>query len=366
MSALGSNMSTCPAMQVELNKYFGPGCDPALMGFPSPFADFLMSPQNRSGIQQELNPKAGRVREVIVRYDQKLAPAPLGTYSEDISCVAQDERGDLTTSYNLDTERVVFRQEKMNVDNWEQTCRSNPEIIMRKLALLMQSVREGTYRDLARQFVANAMWGKWGKIPTADTAHFTINGQDQLVVKTHKDNSIDLYPTTLQTIKNALIQTNACVNPFYVGGYSLPAYAELMQAGCCTDSGFGLDKIFAKFGAAFAWDKWLAQAFNDTNLTAAIQSGALQLVWYNKYDSTKEVDLALSLTGGGKNYQKMVITDPVSGFPMNLLISDNCGNISIFLHTNIGLLDMPADMFAVGDDLEGSTFVNLIKVVNVG
>lgn len=364
MSTLGSNMSTCPALQAELNNFFVK-CDPAVMGFNSPYADFLMSPENRRGIQQELNPKAGKVREVILRYDQKLSPASVGSFADDISCTATDERGDLTTSYQLDTDRVVFRQEKMNVQNWEQTCRSNPEIIYRKMALLMQSVREGTYKDLAQQTITRTLWGKWGKIPTADNANFTINGQDELVVKTRKDGTVDMYPITMQQISNALVQSNYCEKPFIVGGYDLRAYYEVMQAGCCTDSGFELSKIWAKFGMAVAWDKWLAQAFTNTHLSLAIQPGALQLVWYNKYDATAEADNAFGLSMGGKNYQQFVITDPVSGFPMNVRISDNCGDVSMFIHTNIGLLDMPADMFAAGDDLEGVTFVNKIRVTNV-
>ena len=363
MSALGTSMSTCPPLQAELNNYFI-NCDPVLLGFNSPFAEFLMSSFNRRGLQQLLSPGGGRIRKGILRYDQKLAPASEGTFTGDISCTAETKRGDLTQEYEIDTNAIVFKEQVMEVRDWQETCRSNPEIIYRAMAILMQSVREGTYKKLANEFVANTMWGDWGKIVEDDTANFTVNGSNELVVKTKKDSSIDVYPTTAQTISNATMLTNYCEKPFIVGGYTLKAYYELMQSGCCANQGLNLGDLFSRFGQVVAWDKWLQAAFATPNLSVAIQPGALQVVYFNEYDGTPAVDNALSL-GAGKNYTQFVITDPVSGFPMNVRVSDNCGVISMFIHTNTKLFGMPRDMFAAGDDLDEVTFVNKIRVTNV-
>ena len=52
----------------------------------------------------------------------------------------------------------------------------------------------------------------------------------------------------------------------------------------------------------------------------------------------------------------MTIQDPQSGLPIDLNISDNCGNISITARTVAKVVSVPSTLFAAGDNMEGVTF----------
>ncbi len=360
MSTVGSTLMACPNVQAELNNYFN-SCSASTIGFRSPFGEFLLNPVNRK-IQQIINPGAGKLKTVILRYDQAIVPSSPITSREDISCTASTKRGDLTASYSLDPDAVIGFEEKMEASDFYYACRSNPEIVMTKIALLMKAVREATYQSWADSFVNDALWGKWGGL-VADSG-YTVTS-DELIVKTKKDSSIDPFPNTMQDINSAIALTSYCESPFIVGGNALYAYANLISnGGCCASNGINLGDIFAKYGYAVAYDKYLqsSSSLNSPNISASVQPGALQVVFFNEYETNLLTD-----AGGriGANYDKFVINDPVSSMPMNVLLSDNCGVLSIFIHTCSKLVALPADMFAVGDDLEGVTFVNKIKVTNV-
>jgi hypothetical protein len=54
-----------------------------------------------------------------------------------------------------------------------------------------------------------------------------------------------------------------------------------------------------------------------------------------------------------------------SGVPYDLRVVDNCGlGYSIFVKATTKVVALPADMFDVGDNLNGVNFVNSVEVVN--
>lgn len=362
MSTVGSTLMSCPDVQAELNNYFL-SCDTATIGFRSPFNEFLWNPVNRKGLQQVINPGPGKLKTVQLRYDQAipLSQVQAGDMS-DISCTASTKRGDLTTSFEIDPDDILYVEEKFNPADFYYACRTNPDIIMRKMALMMKALREATYKKTADAFVSDTMWGDWSDI--VESTYTVVS--DALRVKTKKDSSIDPFPTTMFQINNALAQTNYCEAPFIVGGNSLYEYAQIINAGCCASNGVNLGDIMAKYGYAVAWDKYLqaSSAFADVDKSVAIQPGALQIIYFNEYEQDAAMWAALG-EKAGRNYDSFVVTDPVSGMPINVLISDNCRTVSIFMHTCTKLVGLPADLFAVGDDLEGVNYVNLIEVNNV-
>ena len=63
----------------------------------------------------------------------------------------------------------------------------------------------------------------------------------------------------------------------------------------------------------------------------------------------------------GANYAKMRVNSPRTGIAYDIVMSDNCGTISVLGYANTKLVGLPTDMFAVGDEYRGVTFVNKIK-----
>lgn len=366
MSAASSALMECPDVQIELDSAFET-CDHALRGFASPFNEFLWSPQNRNNLQQTVVDGVGKVKNVVVRYDQPILPSAVqtGTVSEDINCTATTQRGDLTASYTIDEDAVLYIEEKMRWNDWARTCRSNPEIITRKIMLMMRALREATYAKNATDFVSNAMWGEYSNIVTSDTASFNVTQATQeLVVRTLRSGTTDeVSPFTMQTIQQALLQTNYCGAPFVVGGNTLHSYFQRMQSGCCANQGIDLSGIMAQFGIAVSWDKYLQSALGTPNLSIAILPGALQMLYYNHAEPFAPAANAAGVTIG-TNYEEFVITDPVSGMPMNLTLNINCKDIHIFLSTNQKLVALPQDMYNPSDEMSGVRFVNKIRVTN--
>jgi hypothetical protein len=118
--------------------------------------------------------------------------------------------------------------------------------------------------------------------------------------------------------------------------------------------------MFAAYGFANMFDRRLQNELGaDYALTIAPK--ALQPVYYVK--NNDGVHEALGLTVGA-NYQKQVIMEPSTGLPIDLTLSDDCGNVSIIMETVVDLKALPSDLYAPGDYMEGVTGVGKIKVVN--
>ena len=95
------------------------------------------------------------------------------------------------------------------------------------------------------------------------------------------------------------------------------------------------------------------------NPTGTVESGAfsgvagyLFLFWYSGADQ----GLGMVQVLEGANYRKMTIQDPQSGLPIDLVISDNCGNVSITARAVAKVVALPSDLFASGDNMAGVNF----------
>lgn len=365
MSTAGSALMACPDVQAELNGLFI-NCDPATIGFSSPFLEFLISSRNRRGIQQLLNPGPGKKRGIQLRYDQAIpiTQVTAGTIT-DIDCTATTERGDLTASYDL-PEEVLFIEEKLDYTQFELICRNNDQAIARKINLMLKALREKVAQATSQQVIDDALWGQWSEVSKDQypgPGVPGINPAEELEVKTLKTGSEDPYYKTLQDIDGAFKMSQYCEAGVIFGGYTLYDYYKTLRAGCCADNGIDLGQQIGLYGMAIAWDKWLQDALASNNLNLAVMPGALQLLEYNPYDAFEGI--ASAIGSKGRSYDLLTLQDPVTGMRVNMIVSDTCpGQFSIQLWTQTKVIAMPLDMWAAGDEMEGVRFVNKIKVVN--
>jgi hypothetical protein len=66
----------------------------------------------------------------------------------------------------------------------------------------------------------------------------------------------------------------------------------------------------------------------------------------------------------GANYAKFIMFSPRTGLPIDIVLKDDCGTISVVGYANTKLVGLPTDMFASGDEYRGVTFVNKLLVTN--
>lgn len=361
MSYAPAQLHGCPDLQLELDSQFET-CDASILPDPAPLNTFLWSSLNRSGFQQTLVPGQGKTRTVQLRYDQRLLETQVTTVDGcTTNCTATTKRGDLITSYEIDTCDTLEVSELMNAEDFVLACRDNGAIVTKKVRLLINAMVAKIATKMTG--LAIAKHGAW----QANVNNMGWTGDDNtgnsakaLLLQTFKTGSTtDLNPIAYYKLNNAINKTNYCRGGVLFGASDLEMYYNLMKAGCCASNGTDLGEILRQFGIAVVWDRRYENAMGHEYGTV-IMPGALQPIYYNH--ATQSISDALN-NSTGRNYAKGIITDPATNIPMDLTISDNCGNVSIILRATVDLKAMPTDMFAPSDNMEGVTFVNKVKVV---
>ena len=355
-------MSTCPDVQRELDSYFLT-CNAANLREPMPFFDMMMSGFNKGSLQQEVVPGPGKIKNVILRYDQRILESSVtqpGTCER--SCTSTNRRGDLTSAYTIDPCAYYEESELVKTSDYYYTCQSNPEIIAGKIQRLIDVL----VRRIATDVVADAaaLKGKWNSLITTSTTPPIGSGADLnlLILNTLKASSTDINPLAWEDLNGAMMQTNFCNMPMIFSGMTLWKYARLMNAGCCSTQGLNLGDIANQFGMAVAYDKRVEAVVGGTGAWA-VAPGALQLITYNEAPAYNELAAAVGV-GVGTNHREMLIYDPASGLPIDLTISDNCGNISIIVRANTKVVSVPTDLYAPNDEMAGVTGFAGIEVHN--
>ena len=362
MSAAHQYMALCPDVQQNLDNYFLT-CNSANLREPAPFFEAMMSPLNRGNLSQEIAPGGGKVKTVVLRYDQRKLESDVtqpGTCER--SCVATNRTGDLTTSYTIDPCAYYEESERIKSNDFTYACRNNPEIvagiIQRMIDVLVRRIQTETTSDAA------SLVGKWNSLITTSTSPAIGSGSElnMLLLNTLKSGSTDINPFAFEDLNGALMQSNICQLPMIFSGMTFYKYARIMNAGCCSNQGVDLQRLMDQSGMAVFYDRRVeAAASGGINGAWAVAPGALQIITYNENDNG--VSEAAGVTVGA-NYQKQIIYDPRTSLPIDLDISDNCGTVSIFVRANAKIVSVPTDLYAPGDQMAGVTGFMGIKIKN--
>ena len=346
MSLAPSTLVPCEDIQGRLDEYINT-CDSASLRESMPFWDFLWSPLNRTGIQQLIVPGGGKTRTAKLIYEQRILESEVGTTSScDMACEATTERGNLSASYEIDCSGYVA-EEKITPTDWREICTPNSVLFERKLQKLIDAAVRKSATGLTTQ--AASLLGGWASDVSG------VNGSDQLVINTLKPSTSDLNPGFMQDIDFAAMQSGYCNGKVIFGQAQLAKAYGTLQAGCCSAQGVDLRAMLDAYNTAVLYDYRVAAAAGAT-ISWIVMPQALQPIYLTMNDN----DIPLQ----GANYYKSVIFDSKSGLPMDLVISDNCGVISMLVTARVKLVSLPLDLFAPGDRMEGVNYFAGIKVTN--
>lgn len=347
-----SSLQPCPDMQASLDQYYNT-CNAGRLREPTPFFDFLNSDLNNFGYSQAVAPGNGKVKTIQLLYRQRLLESQVQTrYSCDNNCTASTERGDLVTSCTIDPCDGIYAEEKFNLRSWADVCRDNGTIFSEILQSLIDVVMRRLATDITGD--AAALLGNWNS--TVDNVV-----SDYLQLATYNADGTTLSPNLWVDLDVAMRQTMYCQPAAVFGGTNLYKYFLKSMSGCCSNEGVDLSSIMSQFGKAVMYDKRVVDANGDNQTKGwVLQPGSLALVHYNQYEGTGN---AANVTGQptAGNYWSGVIADPKTGFPLDLLISDNCGVVSVFVTANAKLCPLPTDLFNESDEQSGVTFFNGIQ-----
>jgi hypothetical protein len=118
--------------------------------------------------------------------------------------------------------------------------------------------------------------------------------------------------------------------------------------------------IMGRYGKVVAWDPYIVDAYASNNLSLMTQLGAMQLLVYTVGTEASFSPLA---SGASSNFEIIPLTTPRYGIPVDLIVSNNCGQISMTMQTSTKLVALPTDLICSGPSA-GVNFVNLIGVNN--
>jgi hypothetical protein len=245
-------------------------------------------------------------------------------------------------------------EDKVTTAELATVCSDDVRSIMAKKIEKIVDVLE---RKIATQTAEEVvgMFGDW------NDAVANVNASKELELATLVSTATkQLDPFMWGNLNIALNQTGYCAAPIVVGGSDMYLAAQAFDSGCCSDTGVDIMNITNKLGKAVMYDKRVAKALGTggnfaNNKSVVFQAGSLALITYNESPQIQMI---------GGNYNKFKVFSPRTGLPIDIVLKDDCGVISIVGYANTKLVGLPTDMFANSDDYHGVTFVNKIKVVN--
>lgn len=362
MSTTGTTINPCPVIQSALVQWFNT-C-PSSRRLQTPTLVWANSPQNKSGINQIIQPTSGKKRTVELVFTQ---PAPASDLSAvescDKVCDATTERGDEVVQYTIACTDGVSINRKIRVTDWNESCKSDGAIIMEVMQGMLDTLMAGVGGDTnsvaeKQATELNPLLGNWSS--DVDPSWLTV---DEFLEVATKDSNGKVDFQWLERLNLAKAMTNYCGNTLITGGSDLYSAWRLVNAGCCTNDGLDALSLVNQFGEAVVYDRFVAAEFgNDVSLL--LQSNSIQLLnvtWNTPLLGLGSmVDLDLTYRNGFQT----VIQDPVTGIFVDLNIKEDCGVVHIVMTATTKTVGLPNNLYPAGHPLEFVTFANGIQVVN--
>ncbi len=348
----GSQITGCPNLQASLNDFYNNG-DPSRFMEDMPIHDFLYSDLNRTGVRQSLqsaiSPGRGKTRTIELVYNQRIPESQVENVSScDTTCTATNETGDGYAQYEIDTCDHEEYTEKVNAEDFKNSCKDNAMQAMERIARGMDAVVRKNATRLTNRVLG--LYGNWasdvsgvtGKTLALDLG--TINAPK---------------PSAEVLLDTALMQTGYIMPPVIFAGTSYYNFMKLLNIGCCNTSGQNLLETLNKYRKAVMYDTRLqAQGSYGATGMLIVQPGALQPIWFNRHAGKRAMQEGAGITSSGSNYETMTLIHPRTGVPVDILMKDDCGQIHMVFSVTTDVVAMPNDMFPAGDRMVGVNWIN--------
>lgn len=347
MSASASSLINCPTFQAELEANWK-NCH--TVREPLPILEFLYSPANRQPIVSQVS-MGGKIKTIELRYDQRILESAVSSNQPNPTCAASTKRADKSSTYTIDPNVNLQIEETFDLMDLVRICRDNGTFMTQTVQRLIDALMRKVASVTATQSVALA--GAW----SADT---TVNASSEFELSTLRSGTTDeLAPFGMENLNMALMESGYCDQTVLIGGKTLYQYMRRMQLGCCAQYGNDLSAIWNQYGLATMWDRRMQTAFGTADKTLAIQSGALQIITFNAFEGVEGINMF-----NDSAYKQMVINDPMTGFPIDMVFNYDCGKVQIILTATHKVIALPLDLAAAGDVFRNVNYVGKIKVVN--
>lgn len=360
MSYIVGDLIDAVNVQANLDEYFENTPNPPMMQ-KVPFLQFMMDPMNRGNLQQGMMIGKGQVRKVEVIYDQELAHDKVVSNVDNPSCAnATYTPPEHSQEYDFDT--GVNRSDDFTFTraDLERAVTSPLEYFNKNLLKTIANVEVAVNAKEASAL--STMYGAWSTDATDwATANPDVSiSANVLNFKTRKDGSVDPFPYTAREIQEALEYCGYMAPPVIFSGSTLRSWVLDGRTFTATDIGIDLQRAVQEFGFGAIFDTHVASALGGADYAIALQPGAVQMLYF----TASGWDEGMPGVIQGSDYYKTTILSPRTNLPMDLIIKDDCGTITVRVIATTKLVQMPEDMFNASNRYSAVKFVNKIRVVN--
>lgn len=336
-----------------------PGADDKM-----PWSDMLNSQVNRYPIQSQMVRSGAKRSNVIVTYFPRLTEDLVTTKdATEITCVQTAKYGNIPHTYTP-PDTAISSGEVVSVSDLPDFCGDNPQYFEMVVARHIDVVERALANQQAQESVLlNGTWGNG--LFTTGNAVGDVNVANQYVWATRKSAALggNPDPEAWPNLRMALDDVGAGSRLFAAGGQTGRSYFNASMIGCCTDGGMDLNEALNRWGMAYAYDKRLtaALATNGTNEFMIMDVGTLIPIYFTMGAWKEGVS---RIFADEDNYKHVVISSPRWGIPMDLVVSNNCGQISITVSTAEKLINLPSDFYSTPDPYAGKNGVFQVVITN--
>lgn len=336
----------CPNIQENLIGHFG-----ELSGNyrePSPFTEFLVSSQNTQNVlQREVAPPGNaKIRTVVLRYESRFTENQVEA-NADIDCTGGQKPGETSAQYDIDPDVGSKIKWTIELADLRTRCEDDPIFFARQ----MQKAIDVMIRDINTK--------NWTKAATLFGVFPTTGNSTKIDIAT-KNSSGVYVPEAIEKVRYEFMQMDYYGTPALFGGSeTFYNYFQAMQAACC-NSTFGIDLglMFSQKRLVPFFDRKAESALGSGEFLA-MAPGALQWIYYNRYDGPRGIVMIDTETE-----KAGIIVDPITGIKFDYYAKYDCQTWNFTLSVAHDLVGLPTDLFCADDRMTGVTWVNNFDIVN--
>jgi hypothetical protein len=355
MSTCITTLPACPNIQDQLVGDFS-DFDYGRLREKAGFLEYIVSPDNTRDIVQNVSPGNGKLRTVELTYTPRVLETQVATNANKV-CTSTQDFGAATTSYSLnpttDGVSIDFRVTPLNLAT---ICEPNEQWVSKVINYMIDAAVRKIHTQVATQLSALV-----GGFAVGDANQDgTAIAANTKVLSSKMASTLGYAPDYrfISELEFTAMNSGYGSAPLFFGwGEALKSFSQL-RAACCADNGMNMGELASTSGMAFLADKKIGSVFG-ANYFVGLASGAVQLLQYNEYAGPRGINYIDT-----EIYKQTVIVDPQTGIAFDFTAKLDCGVWHFQIKKAFKLVGMPTDMFCVGDDYRGVTYVNKYQIVN--
>lgn len=319
---------------------------------------FLLSDVNRNDfIQNQINFRSGGIKAVEVVYGQRFLESAVSSTGR-VSCTGFTTDGDTSKVYEIDPTAGASYGVKLKLADLQTRCEADATYLGREVLKLMNVLIEKMETDAALALIANS----------GNFASDVINGNSAgtTTVKTTKTKSTGgvILTDAIEDVAFENMANEFNAKPFVFGGALWEKYARALNAACCGDLGVDAGVYKDASGVTIVYAPKVQLNASKVDYGYSVIPGTVQVITYNEFGGEGNIWVM-----DDDSKKQGVIAHPELPITFDYQATYTCDDANNKVwEISVGLaydfIYLPADMYAVGDILEGVNGVLAFDIDN--